>query len=168
MPVAPAVAGDREQDLRLELTEPVEDAARPELGRARCPDRAEARGGEEGDERLGDVRQVRDDPVAAADAEPLEAGTRPRHLVAQVAEGQLEGLTRLRAREDRDRVDVLVAPQRVLRVVQLRAREPHARPGIASEASTRSYGVAALTSKKSQSEPQKPSRSVIDQRWRSW
>ena len=125
VPVTPAVPGDGEQDLGLELTEPVEDAPRPELGRARCPDRAEARGGEERDERLGDVRQVRDDPVAPTDAEPLEAGTRARHLVAQVAEGQLEGLPRLRAREDRDRVDVLLASQGMLRVVQLRPREPH-------------------------------------------
>ena len=123
--VAEAVAGDREQHLRLQLAEPVEDAARPELGGARRPDRAEARGGEERDERLGDVREIRDDPVAAADAEPLEPRARPRHLLAQVAEGQLERVTGLRAGEDSDGVDVLVTAERVLRIVQLRAREPH-------------------------------------------
>jgi hypothetical protein len=104
MPVAPAVAGDREKDGRLELAEPVEDAAGPELGRARRPDSAEAGGGEEGDERLGDVREVRDDPVAPTDAEPLE----PRGLSPARAGRRTSARTvaRLRARDDRDRVDV--------------------------------------------------------------
>src|SRR6185503_2242137 len=73
--VAEAVAGDREEDLRLELAEPVEDAPRTELGGARRPDSAEAGGGEERDERLGDVRQICDDAVSPADAEPLEPCT---------------------------------------------------------------------------------------------
>ena len=52
-------------------------------------------------------------------------------LLAQLAEGQLERIARLRAGEDRDRAQVLVAPHGVLGVVQLRAGEPPA-PGIAS------------------------------------
>ena len=49
--VAVDVAGDGEQHRRLDLAEPVDDAARPELRGAARPHRAEARGGEEGDER---------------------------------------------------------------------------------------------------------------------
>ena len=47
-----------------------------------------------------------------------------RHLLAQLAEGQLERAARLRARKHRNRVDVLVSAHGVRRVVQLRAREP--------------------------------------------
>ena len=122
--VAPAVAGDREQHLRLELPEPVEHAAHAELRRARRPDRAEARGREEGDERLRDVRQVRDDPVAGPDAEPLQARARARDLLAELAERELRRLARLRVRDDGDRVHVLVAAEHVLGVVQPRAGEP--------------------------------------------
>ena len=68
--VAVGVAGDREQHLRLDLGDAREHAARAELRRAAGPDRAEARGGDERDERLGHVRQVADDAVAGADAEP--------------------------------------------------------------------------------------------------
>ena len=88
--VAVAVAGDGQQHLRLELAEPVEHAAHAELRRARRPDRAEAGAREEGDERLRDVRQVGDDPVARPDAEPLQAGAGAGHLLAQLAERDLE------------------------------------------------------------------------------
>ena len=83
--VAEAVAADRQQHRRLELREAVDDAARAELGRAARPDRAEARRRRERHERLGDVRQVRDDAVARADAEPHEAGPRARDLLAELA-----------------------------------------------------------------------------------
>ena len=138
-PLAPAVAGDRQQDRRLELAQPVEDAARPELGGARRPDRTEACGREEGDERLGDVREIRDDPVAGPDTESLEPRPRPCHLLPQLAEGQLERTTRLRAREDRDRVDVLVSPQR-------RApRSSAARPGTTPPRACRRMPAPART-----------------------
>ncbi len=88
--LAVAVAGDRQQQLRLELAEAIDHAARPELGRAGGPDRAEAGRGEEGDQRLGDVRQVGDDPVARADPEALQPRPGPRHLLAQLAEGEVE------------------------------------------------------------------------------
>jgi len=121
---AVAIPGDREEHLGLELTEAVEDALDPELGRARCPDRAEARRREEGDERLGDVRQVRDDPVAGTDAEAPQTGARACHLRSQVAEGELHRLARLRVRDHRNGIDVLVAAEHVLGEVQPRAREP--------------------------------------------
>ena len=64
--VAIAVAADAEHDPWLELREPVDDAARAKLGRADGPHRAEAGGGGERDDRLGNVRQVRDHPVTRA------------------------------------------------------------------------------------------------------
>ena len=87
--VAVAVAGDGEQDRRLELREAVDHAARAELGRAAGPDRAQARGRGERDDRLGDVRQVGDDAVARPDAEPLESRARTRDLLAELAEREL-------------------------------------------------------------------------------
>ena len=61
---AEPVAVDREQHLRVELAEPVEHRAHAELGGAGRPHRAEAGDGEERDDRLGHVRQQRDDAVA--------------------------------------------------------------------------------------------------------
>ena len=122
--VAEAVAGHGQEHLRLELPQAVEDAAHAELGRAGGPDRAQAGGGEEGDDRLRDVREVRDDAVAGPDAEALEPCPRPGDLVAELAEGQVERLARLRAGEDRDGVQVLVAPHHVRRVVEAGAWEP--------------------------------------------
>ena len=124
VPVAVAIAGDREQHRGLELPKAVEHAARPELRGARRPDRAEAGRGEEAHERLGDVRHIRGDPVAAPDAEPLEARPGARDLIAQVAEREVERGTGLRAREDGDLVDVLVTTDRVCGVVELRAGKP--------------------------------------------
>jgi hypothetical protein len=122
--LAVAVTGDGEEHFRLELPEPVEDAADAELGRTRRPDRAEARGREERDERLRDVRQVRDDPVTGTDAETLEAHAGASDLLPKIAERQLHRLARLRVRDDRDGVDVLVTAEHVLRVVQPCTREP--------------------------------------------
>ena len=122
--VAPAVAGDGEQHLRLELAEAVRRRCGRRTPAGTSPRRAEARGREEGDERLGDVRQVGDDAVAGADAEPLQAGAGARDLLAQLAEGELAWPARLRARDDRDRAGVLVAAEHVLGVVEPRAGEP--------------------------------------------
>ena len=66
---AVAVAVDREEDLRLDLREAVDHRARAELGRGARPDRPQGGRREERDERLGNVRHVCDDTVAAADAE---------------------------------------------------------------------------------------------------
>jgi hypothetical protein len=100
------------------------DAAHAELRRAGRPHGAETRGGEERDDRLWDVRQVRDDTISGLDAEPPEACPRPRHLLAQLAERELARLTRLRDGDDRHRVRILVAPEHVLGVVQPRAGKP--------------------------------------------
>ena len=122
--VTVAVAAHRQQHARLDLREPVGHTARAELGRARRPDRAEAGGGDERDQRLGDVRQVGDDAVAGADAEPLQAGAHARDLLAQITERQLDRRPRLRAREHGDSVAVVVGPDQVLGVVQPRACKP--------------------------------------------
>ena len=122
--VAVGVAADGEQDLGLDLAEARQHAARAELRRARRPRRPEAGGGQEGDQRLGDVGQVGHDAVAGADAQAPQPRARQRDLLAQLAEGQLDRLAGLRARDDGHPVGVLVGPQRVLGVVQARAGEP--------------------------------------------
>ena len=122
--VAVAVAVDGEEHRRLELRQPIDDAAGAELGRAARPHGAEARGRREGDERLGDVRQVGDDPVARADPEPLQSGARACDLLAQIGERELTPVARLRVGDDRDPVRVLVVADEVLGVVEPGAREP--------------------------------------------
>ena len=119
-----AVAVDRDEHLRLDLAEPVDHARRAEVRRAGGPDRAEARRGEEGDQRLGDVRHVRGDPVAPADAEPDQAGADPGDLL-----GAARRSVRVRRSPDSSRKITAVRPgsrgrQRVRRVVDRRAREP--------------------------------------------
>jgi hypothetical protein len=89
VPAAVAVAVDREEDLRLDLGEAVDHAAQPELGRRARPDRPERGGGQEGDDRLGDVRQVGDDAVALPHAEPAQAGRAALDLLAQLGPGEL-------------------------------------------------------------------------------
>ena len=122
--VAEAVPADRQQHRRLELHEAVDHAAHAELGRAARPDRSEARRCCERDQRLGDVRQVGDDAVARADAEPHEPGPCTRHLLAEVGKRELGRLARLRVRDDRDLVRVLLVAEQVLCEVQPRTREP--------------------------------------------
>ncbi len=122
--LAVAVAGDRQQQLRVELAEAVDHAARPELRRAGRPDRTEAGAREEGDQRLGDVRQIGDDAVPGADPEALQPRPRPGHLFAQLAEGEIEVVAGLRSGEHGDLVGVLVVAHHVLGVVETRAGEP--------------------------------------------
>jgi hypothetical protein len=61
-----AVGGD--QHLRFDLLEAIDDGRRPHVGGADAPDRTDARGGEEGDDGLGDVGEVGGDTIAGADA----------------------------------------------------------------------------------------------------
>ena len=122
--LAVPVAGDGQDDLRLELPEAVEHAAHAELGWARRPDRAETCAREEADERLRDVREVGDYPVSGADAQPLQAGAGAGDLPAEVAERQLARWPRLRVGDDGACVEVLVAADHVLGEVQARAGEP--------------------------------------------
>ena len=119
---AVAVAVDRQQHRGLDLAPPVDDAARAELGGARRPDRPQAGGGEEGDDRLGDVREIGRHPIAAADPERAQPGPAPRHVVAQLVHGQLDPLAALR-QPDQGWTERL-RPQGVRRVVHLRAGEP--------------------------------------------
>ena len=121
---AVAVAVDREEDLRLDLREAVDDARGAEVGRAARPDRADRGGGREGDDRLRDVRHVGDDAVAAAHAEAAEARRDGRDLLAQLAPGDLLHLgAHLGGAEDRHLAGIAVAEQ-VLGKVQLAAGEP--------------------------------------------
>src|SRR4029077_17533974 len=69
---AVGVAVDRDQHLRRDLREPIDEAARAEVRRAARPDRPETRACEQSDERLGGVRDHRDDAVATPDAEPAQ------------------------------------------------------------------------------------------------
>ena len=118
------VRRDGEQHGRLELAEPVDDAAGAELRCARRPHGAQARGGQEHHDRLRDVRQVPDDPVAPPHAEALQPGAGPSHLVAQLAEGELPWLARLGAGDDRGAVGVGVGAHHVRGVVDPGSREP--------------------------------------------
>ena len=85
---AVSIAIDDEQHLRIDLAETVEHRLHAELGRAACPHRAEARGGQEGNDRLGDVRQVGGDAIAGADTEALQSCPRPADLVSQLVPRQ--------------------------------------------------------------------------------
>ncbi len=122
--VAVAVAADGEEHRRLELRQPVDDAARPELGCAARPDRTEARRRGECHERLRDVRQVRRDPVARPDAEADQAGTRPRDLRPELREGQVDRPAGLRAGDDCRQLAVVLFTKQVLGEVQPRPGEP--------------------------------------------
>ena len=92
--LAVAVAVDREQHLRLDLCEAVDDRAGPELRRARRPDRAQARGRRERDQRLLDVRRVRRDPIALGDTEPAQTGATARDRVDELGPRELTRGTR--------------------------------------------------------------------------
>ena len=125
VPAAVAVAVDGEQHLRLDLGEAVDDAARR---RSRASSstrwrRCDAQR-EESRDRLGDVRQIGGDAVAAPDAclaqtaPAIGAGTR-----AQLAPRPLAQRPQLGGMSNRDLV-VGAAAEDVLRVAEPRAREP--------------------------------------------
>ncbi len=120
---AVAVAVDGEEDPGLDLGEAVDDAGGAEVGRAAGPDRADARRGEEGDDRLGDVRHVGDDAVAALHAEAAQPRGEGGDLGAQLGPAQLGELAQLGGVQDR-RLGVLLAGEDVLGVVEAGAGEP--------------------------------------------
>ena len=127
--LAVAVAVDREQHRRLDLREAVDDRAGAELGRARRPHRAQARGGEERDDRLGDVGQVRGDAIAALHTEAHEPGATARDAVGEVRPRDLRRRPGLAVRHDRHLVStagvvVVDGGERVLGVVERAPREP--------------------------------------------
>ena len=100
--VAVPVAVDGEQQLRLDLLPPVDDALHAELRRARAEHRTQAGRGQHQHQRLGDVRCIGGDPVAGTDAEAHESEPGPGHLVAQLGGGQANLVARLRAGDDHD------------------------------------------------------------------
>ena len=85
--VADAVAGD--QHLRLDLLEAVEHGGGAHVGRAQAPHAADAGHGEEGDHRLGDVRQVGRDAIAGLHALLLQMQRQRSDLAPQLGPGQL-------------------------------------------------------------------------------
>ncbi len=120
---AVAVAVDAEHELRRELRETVEHAARAEVRAAPRPDRADAGRREHRDDGIRRVRQAADHPVALDDP---ESSQRRRH--SPDARGQL--IPRQAGRrppfaqvDERLRAGTRVA-EHVLRVVEPRAREP--------------------------------------------
>ena len=140
--VAVAVAVDGEQDARLDLGEPIDHGAHPELRRARRPDRTEAGGREQRDDRLGDVRAGRRRPdrrggrrgaAGRPDSARRRRAARPRSAST--------GAARLRAPDDDD---VVVAPagqaQGVLRVVEVARRGTRSRPASSDRPDRRSGG----------------------------
>ncbi len=118
-----AVPVHRQQHLRLDLGEAVDHAARPELRGGARPDRSDAAHGQEGDQGLGDVRHVGDDPVPATDPERPQAPGDRRHLCGELSPRDLSQLPQLGGVQHGNPLGV--APgQEVLRVVQLRSLKP--------------------------------------------
>ncbi len=122
-PVGVAVAGDEHR--RLDLREPVDDRARAEVRRARGPDRADTRGREQADDRLGHVRQQGRDPVAAADTEGAQPARHAGDLTGEVSVGQTPGPGSFGSKDDRRAIRIgPCGPQRVTGVIQRGAGEP--------------------------------------------
>lgn len=118
------VAGHEER--RLDLAEAIENADRPHVGRAKGPDAAHADGGEERDDRLGNVRQIGRHPVPRLDAELDQAGRKPRHPLAQLPPGELPVVAAFAAMDDGGPVRVADAgmAQDLVRVVEREPGEP--------------------------------------------
>ena len=85
------VAVDAEHQLRRELRESVEDAARAEIRAAARPDRADAGRREHRDDGIGRVRQTADDPVALDDPEPAQRRRQLPHARAELVPRQARG-----------------------------------------------------------------------------
>ena len=160
---AVAIAVDGEQHRRLDLGEAVDHRARAEVRRAARPDRAEAGGRQKRRDRLGDVRHVRRDAVAAADAERAQAGLDARRQLAQLRPRHLLQRPQLGGVADRHRV-VVAAAEDVLGIGERRAGEPPRARHLAALEHRRWAASWKRTSKYSAIEDQKPSRSPIDQR----
>ncbi len=132
----PPVAVGGDEDDRGELAEPGGCPGRPVVQRARRPHRADARAGEERDDRLGDVRQVAGYPVARLDAEAAQRCGECSYRGPQLRPGEGGRLAELVNRGDGDGLGagrVESVAQRVAGVVDARPGEPrrpwHARVG---------------------------------------
>ena len=118
-----AVAGD--EHLRLDLGEPVDHASGAEIRRARGPDRAQARRGEQADDRLRHIRQQRRHPVATADAQCAQATGHPRHLGGELRVAEAASRASFGFKDYGRTVGIGPrGPQRVTGVVQRGALEP--------------------------------------------
>ena len=102
VPAAVAVAVHRQQHARLDLSEAVDHAARAELRRRARPDRADRGDGQQRDERLGDVRHVGDDAIAAPHAQRAQTGGHLRDLHGELRPRQRVQLAQLRGVQDGD------------------------------------------------------------------
>ncbi len=78
------IAVHDQQDLRRELREAIEHAARAEVRPAARPDRADAGSRQHRDDRFRNVRQAGDDAVARLDPELAELRGEDAHLAAQL------------------------------------------------------------------------------------
>ena len=111
------------QDLRGQLREAVQHAARAEVRPAARPDGADAGRRQHRDHRLGNVRQARDDAVAGLHAQLAQLGGEHTHLAAELFPRQRRDLLALRQVQHRGGARPLV-PQHVLRIVGVRAGKP--------------------------------------------
>ena len=91
-----AVAGD--QHFWLDLLEAVDHRGRRHVRRTDAPDRADAGGGEKGDDGLRDVGQVGRDPIAGADAVRLEVDRERGDLAPQLRPARFPSARRFRRR----------------------------------------------------------------------
>ncbi|MCY1358530.1 hypothetical protein D9M69_450670 [compost metagenome] len=123
--VGHAVAGDQRH--RFDLLEAVEHGVGPHVGRAHAPHGADAHHREKGNHGLGDVGQVGGHAVAGLHALGLQVQRERRDLAAQLGPTQFDMAALFVAahdgREARGMGRQHVA-QGLLRVVELRAREP--------------------------------------------
>ncbi len=111
----------------LDLSETVEHAGGAHVGRATRPDGADAGGRQQRRDRLGDVRHVGCDPVAAADPEPLERCAQRARRGRQFTPADDAARNDLRLEHEGRPLGpagLERPPQHVVGVVQGRAREP--------------------------------------------
>ena len=161
VPTAVPVAGRGDQDDGLELLEPGDDRAGPELRGDDRPHRAHRRGGEQPDDRLDPVGQHGDHPVAGPHPALAQERRQGADLPAQLAPGWSSVGCRPRRARRRPRPS---SGQRPRGVVDRRPGEPAA----AGHGIRRHRPVArACPPRRRSSRPrdrQNPSRSRIDQR----
>ena len=118
-----AILGDGQQQLWLDLLEAFQHALAAEFGRAAGPDGADAAGGEQGDDRLGDVGQVSDDAVAPPDAQFAQAGGESGDLARGV--GPAEGMERAAlVGIKQHRVTFMTFGEDILGIIERAAGEP--------------------------------------------
>ena len=120
---AVAVAVDADEDLRLDLREPVQDALRAEVRAAGGPHRADAGRGELRDDRVRGVGQEGRDGIADADAPGAQCGGQTGDLAAQLGPGDLDRLGAL-LDEQQGRAVVGGGAEDVLGEVQSGAGKP--------------------------------------------